>query len=74
MQSRAAILTVKTKSLILPNTLYFFFSFQNAMKGINMAVRLLLFFDGLFEVAGEYVLGALERNWVFFVPRNMFRA
>lgn len=36
------------------------------MKGINIAVRLLLFFDGLFEVTGEYVLAALE--WKSFFP------
>lgn len=37
------------------------------MKGINMAVRLLLLFDGLFEVTGEYVLAALERKSFFFL-------
>lgn len=37
------------------------------MKGINTAVRLLLFFDGLFEVTGEYVLVPLERKSGFFL-------
>lgn len=35
------------------------------MNVTNMAVRPLLFFDGLFEVTGEYVLAALERKSFF---------
>lgn len=35
------------------------------MKGINIAARLLLFFEGLFEVTGEYVPAALERKSFF---------